>query len=181
MSVSNQMMKGLLDGAILGLIAKGETYGYEILEKLKENQFPEISDGSIYPVLLRKGYVHNHKSDNGGPKRKYYTISESGQEREIQREKGEMDDLTKNNLFGSENMMTKEQEDYIFKLKAELMFRGKDEGEVHAIGDELQDHFEMAEANVMTSVILQLNLILVFMLNQRLLLIYTTKCKLKCI
>ena len=37
----------------LGLIAKGETYGYEILEKLKENQFPEISDGSIYPVLLR--------------------------------------------------------------------------------------------------------------------------------
>ena len=25
MSVSNQMMKGLLDGAILGLIAKGET------------------------------------------------------------------------------------------------------------------------------------------------------------
>lgn len=45
------------------------------------------------------------------------------------------------------NMMTKEQEDYIFKLKAELMFRGKDEDEVHAIGDELQDHFEMAEAN----------------------------------
>ena len=29
-------------------------------------------------------------------------------------------------------MMTKEQEDYIFKLKAELMFRGKDEDEVHA-------------------------------------------------
>ena len=53
MSVSNQMMKGLLDGAILGLIAKGETYGYEILEKLNENQFPEVSDGSIYPVLLR--------------------------------------------------------------------------------------------------------------------------------
>ena len=53
MSVSNQMMKGLLDGAILGLIAKGETYGYEILEKLHSHQFPEISDGSIYPVLLR--------------------------------------------------------------------------------------------------------------------------------
>ena len=53
MTISNQMMKGLLDGAILGLIAKGETYGYEILEKLKEHQFPEISDGSIYPVLLR--------------------------------------------------------------------------------------------------------------------------------
>ena len=45
MTISNQIMKGLLDGAILGLIAKGETYGYEILEKLKEHQFPEISDG----------------------------------------------------------------------------------------------------------------------------------------
>ena len=42
-------------------------------------------------------------------------------------------------------MMTKEQEDYIFKLKAELMFRGKDEDEVHAIGDELEDHFETKE------------------------------------
>ncbi|MBR9153399.1 PadR family transcriptional regulator, partial [Staphylococcus aureus] len=27
MSVSDQIMKGLLDGAILGLIAQGETYG----------------------------------------------------------------------------------------------------------------------------------------------------------
>lgn len=60
MSVSNQIMKGLLDGAILGLIAQGETYGYEIMTKLKNQEFPEISEGSIYPVLMRlnkKGYV----------------------------------------------------------------------------------------------------------------------------
>lgn len=83
MSISNQMMKGLLDGAILGLIAHGETYGYEILEKLNAYDFPEISDGSIYPVLLRlnrQGYVitEKRKSDSGGPQRKYYTISETG-------------------------------------------------------------------------------------------------------
>ncbi len=106
MSVSNQMMKGLLDGAILGLIAQGETYGYEILEKLKANQFPEISDGSIYPVLLRlskKGYVHTttRKSDNGGPKRKYYTISESGKQ-ELEQFKAKWRDLNTgmNHLFG---------------------------------------------------------------------------------
>ncbi|TDL96657.1 PadR family transcriptional regulator [Macrococcus brunensis] len=85
MAVHDQMMKGLLDGAILGLIAQGETYGYEIMERLKENDFPEISDGSIYPVLLRldkKQYVSTRmvKSDNGGPKRKYYTITASGME-----------------------------------------------------------------------------------------------------
>lgn len=51
MSVSDQIMKGLLDGAILGLIAQGETYGYEIMTKLKNQEFPEISEGSIYPVF----------------------------------------------------------------------------------------------------------------------------------
>lgn len=52
------------------------------------------------------------------------------------------------------NMMTKEQEDYIFKLKAELMFRGKDEDEVHAIGDELQSiTLKWQKRTVMTSVI----------------------------
>ncbi len=107
MSVSNQMMKGLLDGAILGLIAKGETYGYEILEKLHEHQFPEISDGSIYPVLLRlskKEYVEAtvRKSDNGGPKRKYYTITESGkQELQTFQEKWQYLNSGMNNLFGS--------------------------------------------------------------------------------
>ena len=85
MSVSNQMMKGLLDGAILGLIAQGETYGYEILDKLKSQQFPEISDGSIYPVLLRlskKGYITSitKKSNTGGPQRKYYSITTEGKE-----------------------------------------------------------------------------------------------------
>ncbi|RIN43811.1 PadR family transcriptional regulator [Staphylococcus simulans] len=84
MTISNQIMKGLLDGAILALIAQGETYGYEILEKLNAQQFPEISDGSIYPVLLRlskKGYIQSEtrKSDSGGPKRKYYTITHEGQ------------------------------------------------------------------------------------------------------
>ncbi|WP_251517580.1 MULTISPECIES: PadR family transcriptional regulator [Staphylococcus] len=83
MSISDQMMKGLLDGAILSLIAQNETYGYEILDKLKAQQFPEISDGSIYPVLLRlskKGYVSSvtKKSDSGGPRRKYYSITDSG-------------------------------------------------------------------------------------------------------
>ena len=83
MSVSDQMMKGLLDAAILGLIAHGETYGYEITKRLEDKKFPGISEGSIYPVLLRlskKGYVNARmvKSDTGGPKRKYYSITDTG-------------------------------------------------------------------------------------------------------
>ncbi|MCT1905015.1 PadR family transcriptional regulator [Oceanobacillus sojae] len=107
MSVSDQMMKGLLDGAILGLISQGETYGYEILEKLKERDFPEISDGSIYPVLLRlskKGYVQTElkKSDTGGPKRKYYTITAKGlEELEVFRNKWSYLNKGMNNLMRS--------------------------------------------------------------------------------
>ena len=44
-------------------------------------------------------------------------------------------------------MISKEKEDYLFKLKAELLFRGKDEHEVNDIIEELRDHFELAEKN----------------------------------
>lgn len=108
MTISNQIMKGLLDGAIIALIAQGETYGYEILEKLKAQQFPEISDGSIYPVLLRlskKGYIQSEtrKSDSGGPKRKYYTITHDGQA-ELKQFKQKWCALNQgmNNLLGSD-------------------------------------------------------------------------------
>jgi PadR family transcriptional regulator PadR len=53
LSTTSQMLKGLLDGSLLALIAKGETYGYEITEKLKDYDFAVVSEGSIYPVLMR--------------------------------------------------------------------------------------------------------------------------------
>ncbi|WP_062197130.1 PadR family transcriptional regulator [Massilibacterium senegalense] len=83
MSTTTQMLKGLLDGSLLALIAKGETYGYEITEKLKEHHFVLVSEGSIYPVLMRlqkNNYVTSvlRKSPNG-PKRKYYSITKEGE------------------------------------------------------------------------------------------------------
>lgn len=44
-------------------------------------------------------------------------------------------------------MISKEKEDYLFKLKAELLFRGKNDQEVTEIIEELRDHFELAEQN----------------------------------
>ena len=42
------MLKGMLDGYLLALISKGETYGYkEITEKLQQHHFPIVSEGSI--------------------------------------------------------------------------------------------------------------------------------------
>lgn len=108
MSVSDQIMKGLLDGAILALISEEETYGYKITEKLKEKQFPDISEGSIYPVLLRlskKGYVSTRmvKSKTAGPKRKYYSISDKGmKELAIFREKWTRLNHGMSNLLGGD-------------------------------------------------------------------------------
>ena len=84
MSTTSQMLKGLLEGSLLALIAKGETYGYEIIEKLKDHHFTVVSEGSIYPVLMRlqkNNYVTTViRASPNGPKRKYYSITKEGEE-----------------------------------------------------------------------------------------------------
>jgi len=78
------MLKGLLEGSLLALIAKGEIYGYEIIEKLKNHHFIVVSEGSIYPVLMRlqkNNYVTTViRASPNGPKRKYYSITKEGEE-----------------------------------------------------------------------------------------------------
>lgn len=60
-----QLMKGILEGCVLSIIRKGETYGYEILSVLEENGFDEIGEGTLYPVLTRldkNGYISCRKA-----------------------------------------------------------------------------------------------------------------------
>ncbi|WP_159886710.1 PadR family transcriptional regulator [Paenibacillus puerhi] len=84
MSTSTQMLKGVLEGCLLAVIARGETYGYEMIEKLGQYGFHMVSEGSIYPVLLRmqkEGLVTTvMKASSTGPKRKYYSITQAGLE-----------------------------------------------------------------------------------------------------
>ncbi|RWZ58697.1 PadR family transcriptional regulator [Halobacillus fulvus] len=82
---TSQMLKGILEGCLLAIIAKGETYGYEMIEKLDHYGFTMVKEGSIYPLLLRmkkQGLVETSQKQlpSGGPKRKYYTITEKGVE-----------------------------------------------------------------------------------------------------
>lgn len=44
-------------------------------------------------------------------------------------------------------MLSKESENFLDKLRVELLFRGKDEDEVNEIDDELRDHLLTAEQN----------------------------------
>ncbi len=77
-----QLMKGILEGCVLGIIARGETYGYEILAQLDAVGFKDLGEGTLYPVLTRlnkKEYIFCRKTKSPlGPIRKYYTITVPG-------------------------------------------------------------------------------------------------------
>lgn len=78
----SQLMRGTLEGCILKIISEKTTYGYEILLSLKVNGFNDISEGTIYPLLLRlekQGSITSKLMPSPlGPKRKYYSITDSG-------------------------------------------------------------------------------------------------------
>lgn len=77
-----QLLKGILEGCILAIIADGETYGYEILTRLEKSGFDSLLEGTLYPVLTRlekKGYISCRKEKSPyGPMRKYYSITQDG-------------------------------------------------------------------------------------------------------
>ncbi|HLQ83654.1 MAG TPA: PadR family transcriptional regulator [Pseudogracilibacillus sp.] len=82
MNLRSQLLKGILEGCILAIIKQGPTYGYELSIKLNEFGLTDISEGSIYPILLRlqkddliKGKM---KASSAGPKRKYYYLTSAG-------------------------------------------------------------------------------------------------------
>lgn len=78
-----QLLKGILEGCVLGVISKGETYGYEILIRLESYGFSELGEGTLYPVLTRlhkHGYIQCRKEKSPqGPIRKYYQITKEGE------------------------------------------------------------------------------------------------------
>lgn len=79
----SQLMRGTLEGCILKVISRRLTYGYEIMEYLKNNGFKDISEGTLYPLLLRLEKAGNVKSEllpsPLGPRRKYFSITEQGE------------------------------------------------------------------------------------------------------
>lgn len=83
--IDSQMLKGIIDGIILEIIRKNQTYGYEIVEELKRNGFYNMTEGTVYPILkrlTRKGYLMGtFRKSEVGPKRKYYYITEKGEKK----------------------------------------------------------------------------------------------------
>jgi PadR family transcriptional regulator PadR len=79
-----QLLKGVLELAVLAVIARGETYGYEILSTLEHAGFDGVGDASVYGTLRRleqAGHLESRlAASNNGPARKYYSVTSSGAE-----------------------------------------------------------------------------------------------------
>lgn len=79
---TTQLLKGTMEGVILRIIEKEETYAYEIYQKLQDAGFDEFAEGSLYPLVLRleknKLIKAVKKQSPFGPDRKYYSLTEEG-------------------------------------------------------------------------------------------------------
>ena len=77
-----QLKKGLLPLFVLQALKSKECYGYELIQELKLTIGIEISEGTIYPLLIRlmKDDLLTHKwvEQPSGIPRKYYSISDEG-------------------------------------------------------------------------------------------------------
>ncbi|MBS4196842.1 PadR family transcriptional regulator [Lederbergia citri] len=84
MSIRSQLLKGILDGCVLAVIEKEPVYGYELSKKLQDIGLEDVSEGTIYPVLLRlqkNGLIRGEmRPSDSGPNRKYYFLTEIGEE-----------------------------------------------------------------------------------------------------
>lgn len=78
------MLKGILEGCVLQIISRKETYGYEITRQLNALGFPDVAEGTVYTILVRleknKLVAIEKKPSDMGPPRKFYTLTPAGQQ-----------------------------------------------------------------------------------------------------
>ena len=79
---ASQLLKGLLDVAVLAVVREEDGYGYDVVRRLRGAGLEEVGDASVFGTLRRLfqgGYLTSYvvPSDEG-PHRKYYAINERG-------------------------------------------------------------------------------------------------------
>lgn len=77
-----EMLKGVLEGCVLEIISREETYGYEITRRLNDLGFADVVEGTVYTILVRlekNNLVNvNKKPSDMGPPRKFFTLTDLG-------------------------------------------------------------------------------------------------------
>lgn len=75
-----QFKKGALELCVLILISQKDQYGYELAQNISNKI--EVAEGTLYPLLRRltkEEYLTTFLAEsNEGPPRKYYSLTEKG-------------------------------------------------------------------------------------------------------
>jgi PadR family transcriptional regulator PadR len=79
---ASQLVKGLLDVAVLAVVRDEDGYGYDVVRRLRAAGLEDVGDASVYGTLRRLyqgGALTSYvvPSDEG-PHRKYYAINDRG-------------------------------------------------------------------------------------------------------
>jgi PadR family transcriptional regulator, regulatory protein PadR len=79
---ASQLLKGVLDVAVLAVVRDADGYGYDVVRRLRAAGLEEVGDASVYGTLRRlyqAGALTSYvvPSDEG-PHRKYYAINDRG-------------------------------------------------------------------------------------------------------
>lgn len=81
---ATQLLKGVLDLAVLGVLRSEDGYGYDIVRRLRQAGFDDVGDASVYGTLRRlfaAGFLTSYvKPSDEGPHRKYYALNEAGRD-----------------------------------------------------------------------------------------------------
>lgn len=79
-----EMLKGVLEGCVLEIISRKETYGYEITRQLNELGLGDVVEGTVYTILIRleknKLVDITKKPSDMGPPRKFFALNRAGTE-----------------------------------------------------------------------------------------------------
>ncbi|MGW8482644.1 PadR family transcriptional regulator [Microbacterium sp. NPDC055903] len=79
---TTQLLKGVLDVAVLAVLRQEDGYGYDIVRRLRDAGLGDVGDASVYGTLRRLYAAGSLSSyvvpSDGGPHRKYYAINPQG-------------------------------------------------------------------------------------------------------
>lgn len=76
-----QLNAPLLDGCVLAVLEQGDTYGYSLTQRLRQEI--DVSESTLYPVLRRlqkDGCLTVYDAQFQGRNRRYYAITPAGRE-----------------------------------------------------------------------------------------------------
>ena len=80
-----QLRKGLLEYCVLLVLRRGESYGYEIVQALKQIEDLSVSESTVYPILGRLRDERYLKARDvpsaAGPPRRYFSLTPAGKVR----------------------------------------------------------------------------------------------------